>query len=461
MAEYVKLEKEVYDTIRAKPFTKIPSKPTWAQKELMLEESKEIALDCNVSYTWAGDYGLLAEIEGTAQYLATTGNNYVTPTQPADIDPEILINGTTQVRVKVLQERTIVSKRDWAVVKGFRKGVCDNMRECLQARYYEQLYEPVFKYKRLTPRDYISHLESKWVILDELQIEEMTKNYKRGWETDEHFTTFAYRLDREQAALLKDSIIISDADKKQHMMVEVWARDLFDRAVMIKWNDRTPAQKSYAHAVTYFTKELRSIENFEASGGGASKKQGFESANVVAEIQTACVNQLKENREDREKERHELRHEMATEFAGAIAEQREEIESLRGVLASIENKLIRAPATPIRRPKPRVEESDSDTEVETPPKKKKKSRREKLEAKKKKQKAERKSERRPAPRSTTAPVYKEGEAFEPGMEWDDVPGNQKVAFLKARREFAKSGTAEAKEYKIKSLRKQLELAEKE
>ena len=67
MAEYVKLEKEVYDTIRAKPFTKILSKPTWAQKELMLEESKEIALDCNVSYMWAGDYGLLAEIEGTAQ----------------------------------------------------------------------------------------------------------------------------------------------------------------------------------------------------------------------------------------------------------------------------------------------------------------------------------------------------------------------------------------------------------
>ena len=56
------------------------------------------------------------------------------------------------------------------------------------------------------------------------------------------------------------------------MMVEVWARDLFDRAVMIKWNDKPATQKTYAHAVSYFTKELRSIENFEASGGGASKK---------------------------------------------------------------------------------------------------------------------------------------------------------------------------------------------
>ena len=73
MAEYVKLEKEVYDTIRAKPFTKIPSKPTWAQKELMLEESKEIALDCNVSYMWAGDYRLLAGIEGDRTVSNTDG----------------------------------------------------------------------------------------------------------------------------------------------------------------------------------------------------------------------------------------------------------------------------------------------------------------------------------------------------------------------------------------------------
>ena len=64
MAEYVNLEKEVYDTIRAKPFTKILSKPSWAQKEVMIEEASHIAPDCNVSYGWAGDYILLAGIEG-------------------------------------------------------------------------------------------------------------------------------------------------------------------------------------------------------------------------------------------------------------------------------------------------------------------------------------------------------------------------------------------------------------
>ena len=107
----------------------------------------------------------------------------------------------------------------------------------MQPRYFEQLYELVSKYKRITPRSYLTHLESKWVILDELQINEMTYNYKRGWETDEHFATFSFCLDREQTALLKDNLDILDADKKQHMMVDVWARDLFNLAVMIGWNE--------------------------------------------------------------------------------------------------------------------------------------------------------------------------------------------------------------------------------
>ena len=81
-----------------------------------------------MSYDWAGDYGLLAEIEGDTQYLPiTTGEIYVIPTKPDDINPEILVNGTTQVRVKVLQERTIVKKRDWAVVLGFWKGASNNI----------------------------------------------------------------------------------------------------------------------------------------------------------------------------------------------------------------------------------------------------------------------------------------------------------------------------------------------
>ena len=63
MAEYVALEKSIYETIRSKPFTSIPTKPTWAQKELLVEEAEQIGLEMNVSYTWAKDYEFLAETQ--------------------------------------------------------------------------------------------------------------------------------------------------------------------------------------------------------------------------------------------------------------------------------------------------------------------------------------------------------------------------------------------------------------
>ena len=131
MAKYVTHEKEVYDTVRAKPFTKIPSKPTWAHKEILLEEASHITLDYIVSYDWAYVYGLPAEIEGATQYLTTTGNTCAIATKPDDIDPDIIVNRTTHARVKVLQARTIVKKRDLAVVLGFRKGVSNIFWECL------------------------------------------------------------------------------------------------------------------------------------------------------------------------------------------------------------------------------------------------------------------------------------------------------------------------------------------
>ena len=104
----------------------------------------------------------------------------------------------------------------------------------------------------------------------------------------------------------------------------------------------------------------------------------------MVEIQTVYVNQLKENQQETVKEKHGVRHKMAIKFAGEITKQREEVESLRSVLASINSKLIQAPATPSCRMRSRVEESDLEIKVGIPPRRNNKSQQEKREEKKKK-----------------------------------------------------------------------------
>ena len=100
----------------------------------------------------------------------------------------------------------------------------------------------------------------------------MVANYKRGWSSDEHFTTFAKWISWEQKKLKEDNIVISNADKKQHLMIQVWDRDLFDPAEMVEWNERPTIQKDFANVVAYFTKNLAAIDSFEEANGDASKK---------------------------------------------------------------------------------------------------------------------------------------------------------------------------------------------
>ena len=122
--------------------------------------------------------------------------------------------------------------------------------------------EDIFKYKCVLPHHYIKHVEHKWVIVDKMQIEEMISNYKRGWSLGEHFTTFAKRLLREQKKPKEESIIISDTDKKQHLVIQVGDCDLVNQTVMIGWNKQPSIQKDYVSAVAYFTKQLAAIESF-------------------------------------------------------------------------------------------------------------------------------------------------------------------------------------------------------
>ena len=57
------------------------------------------------------------------KYLSNTGHNYGVPTQPPDIDPDMLLPGKTQIQIKIMQSVTIVVRRNYAVVTGFRRGV--------------------------------------------------------------------------------------------------------------------------------------------------------------------------------------------------------------------------------------------------------------------------------------------------------------------------------------------------
>ena len=82
VTSYHDLETSTFTRMRVMTLTRIHGKPSWHQLEKMVLECETTALDCAVEYGWSGQYGLLVEIQEPERYLATTGFQYVAPTQP-------------------------------------------------------------------------------------------------------------------------------------------------------------------------------------------------------------------------------------------------------------------------------------------------------------------------------------------------------------------------------------------
>ena len=170
-------------------------------------------VDANVLYTWAGDHGLVSEINGAVKYFADTGESYIAPTKPPQNHANILVGNLLQTQVRIYSAINDLLKQDYAMVLSFRKGIGKNVRDALDKKYWEQLEVPVFLYKAIKPRDYITNID-KWVRLNERQIKELGKHFNQGWETDKHIAAFALRLDKERKQLLDEAgVTITDVDK--------------------------------------------------------------------------------------------------------------------------------------------------------------------------------------------------------------------------------------------------------
>ena len=170
MAKYTALGKATYDETISKLFTRIMGKLTWHQKETLEEEVLDLALDVDVSYPWSGTWGLLVVIHGAVNYLADTALMYSEPTKPSHQNALLTNTNQSAAQIRVLTKEINLLKRDYAFFKGCVEGICYNFCAALNPTYYQQLYCPIFKYKGLTPRQYIVELEAKWVFLDDRQI---------------------------------------------------------------------------------------------------------------------------------------------------------------------------------------------------------------------------------------------------------------------------------------------------
>ena len=103
-AAILQVEKAAFNAACKCPLTRILGQPTRTQQDKLVEEISDLALECNITYKWSGDYGLLAEIMGNGAYLLLTGKEYTEPKEPPKYPTNLDKDSTKDEQDRVIAE---------------------------------------------------------------------------------------------------------------------------------------------------------------------------------------------------------------------------------------------------------------------------------------------------------------------------------------------------------------------
>jgi hypothetical protein len=283
-------ETTAYENVRATPFTRVHGRPSRSDYEILKSEASALASEVeDITYDWShddtNDYGLLADILGLDEYYTlTTIDTYVTPVEPATYDPTIT-NVTLTHERKRKEEDWDRIRQSWFIRKGFLKGIVDNLRDALDEQYYSQLKNRLTAYRNITPFQILDHLDSRWCPLDVKARKALKEAYYTKWDGDEHLTAFGKRLDDEQRALIRSDVTISDEDKLQFYLEEMYDSNTFDKNDMLEWEKQPIRVKTnWEPAKAYFEDLIKATDTYlQNVGGNTSSRNRYESASNLAD----------------------------------------------------------------------------------------------------------------------------------------------------------------------------------
>ena len=134
MTSYHDLQDSTFKDVTDVPFTIIPGRPDYEQKERLLQEVVDRAISVQASYSWCGTYGLMATVMGAVKWQRLFPVlTYTDPTRPS-MGPTLGANPTAAL-IRTLTDENNRARMDFAKFEGFRRGVGHNIRQCMDEEF--------------------------------------------------------------------------------------------------------------------------------------------------------------------------------------------------------------------------------------------------------------------------------------------------------------------------------------
>jgi hypothetical protein len=173
----------------------------------------------------------------------------------------------------------------WFICKGFLRGIVDNLHDTLDKQYYSQLKHQLTAYQNITPFQILEHLNDRWCPLDIKAKKALKDAYYTKWDGNKHLTAFGKRLDDEKRALIRSDVTITDKDKLQFYLKQMYDSNHFDKNNMLEWEKQPNATKTNCDsAKDYFEALVKATDTYKQnSRGGTARRNKYKSANQLAD----------------------------------------------------------------------------------------------------------------------------------------------------------------------------------
>jgi hypothetical protein len=129
-------------------------------------------------------------------------------------------------------------------------------------------------YRNTTPIQILKHLNTRWCPLNVRAKKQLKAEFYANWDSSiMHITAFGLKLDKEQKQLELLGILISNKDKLQFYMEQIYASNILDKKEMINWENKPIVVKDdYNEAKLYFKNLVKDFETYSQNGGGTLAK---------------------------------------------------------------------------------------------------------------------------------------------------------------------------------------------
>jgi hypothetical protein len=96
----------------------------------------------------------------------------------------------------------------------------------------------------MTPIQLLEHFNSRWCPLNIHANKKLKQDFYTKWDNEIHLTAFGKRLDNEQMHVKCFGITISNKDKLQFYLEQMYVSNFFDKKEMTEWENKPEITKN-------------------------------------------------------------------------------------------------------------------------------------------------------------------------------------------------------------------------